>query len=52
MIRKLLCIFLLTAATTAQAQLLPGMWRGVLQLNDSTELPFNFEVSAPARPKS
>lgn len=50
MIRKLLCIFLLTAAVTAQAQLLPGMWRGVLQLNDSTELPFNFEVSAPGRP--
>lgn len=29
---------------TAQNNLSTGMWRGVLQLNDSTELPFNFEV--------
>lgn len=50
MIRKLYFILLFTAAVNAQAQLLPGMWRGVLQLNDSTELPFNFEASAPGRP--
>ncbi len=48
--QTLFCTFFLAAALTAQAQLLPGMWRGVLQLNDSTELPFNFEASAPGRP--
>lgn len=36
----------------AQTELLkPGMWRGVLQLNDSTELPFSFSVIAGAAPK-
>ncbi|MBK5285474.1 MAG: TlpA family protein disulfide reductase, partial [Bacteroidia bacterium] len=28
--------------TTAQKMIHQGSWRGVLQLNDSTELPFNF----------
>jgi thiol-disulfide isomerase/thioredoxin len=28
----------------AQNKLQPGIWRGVLKLNDTTELPFNFEV--------
>src|SRR5437899_1493097 len=28
----------------AQSKLRTGLWRGVLTLNDSTQLPFNFEV--------
>jgi thiol-disulfide isomerase/thioredoxin len=27
-----------------QSDLRAGMWRGVLQLNDTTELPFNFQI--------
>lgn len=38
----MLVSFCLTA--TAQNKLSTGIWRGVLQLNDSTELPFNFEI--------
>ena len=30
--------------TFAKSGLKEGMWRGVLKLNDSTDLPFNFEV--------
>lgn len=30
--------------SNANAQLLPGMWRGELLLNDSTPLPFNFQA--------
>ncbi|MBK6446326.1 MAG: TlpA family protein disulfide reductase [Bacteroidetes bacterium] len=29
---------------SAPAQLLPGIWRGELSLNDTTVLPFNFQV--------
>ena len=29
-----------------------GMWRGVLQLNDSTELPFTFEIDYKTRASS
>ncbi|MBL0256294.1 MAG: TlpA family protein disulfide reductase [Bacteroidetes bacterium] len=29
---------------SASAQLLPGIWRGELSLNDTTVLPFNFQV--------
>ena len=29
---------------SAPAQLLPGIWRGELSLNDTTTLPFNFQV--------
>ena len=29
---------------SASAQLLPGIWRGELSLNDTTTLPFNFQV--------
>lgn len=50
MIRNLFCALFLLAGATLQAQLLPGTWRGVLQLNDSVQLPFNFEASAPGRP--
>ncbi|MFN8714587.1 MAG: TlpA disulfide reductase family protein [Bacteroidota bacterium] len=51
-IRKLSGLLLLAAgimfaneSAAQQAELLkPGMWRGVLQLNDTTELPFTFSV--------
>src|SRR5437868_15038097 len=39
----LIFLFFLTGAADAST-LRPGSWRGVLQLNDSTELPFIFEV--------
>lgn len=38
-------IFLFTAITsTAASRIKEGVWRGVLQLNDSMQLPFNFET--------
>jgi thiol-disulfide isomerase/thioredoxin len=40
-----LLIFLLIKTTLyAQQPISTGAWRGVLKLNDSTELPFNFEI--------
>lgn len=45
---KKICIALILTGictnATAQNKLNTGIWRGVLQLNDSTELPFNFEI--------
>jgi hypothetical protein len=41
--RKILFLFLAFPLTlSAQKMIHQGQWRGVLQLNDSTELPFNF----------
>jgi thiol-disulfide isomerase/thioredoxin len=38
-------LFLFSAySVSAKSSLMTGIWRGVLKLNDSTELPFNFEV--------
>jgi thiol-disulfide isomerase/thioredoxin len=37
-----LILFTLPFAVPAQKMIHQGQWRGVLQLNDSTELPFNF----------
>jgi thiol-disulfide isomerase/thioredoxin len=46
--RTLLAYFLtflfLANSIVAQNALKPDIWRGILKLNDSTELPFNFEV--------
>jgi peroxiredoxin len=39
-------LFLLKGLNAQEANLHTGIWRGVLQLNDSTELPFNFKISA------
>jgi peroxiredoxin len=39
----LLCSLLVLPASASQ-KLSEGMWRGILQLNDSMQLPFNFEV--------
>ena len=39
---------LFTPGSFAQHTLKSGIWRGVLTLNDSTELPFNFEVKNSA----
>jgi thiol-disulfide isomerase/thioredoxin len=44
-IRILLFFVLLTTGNAAFARMAAGPWRGVLQLNDSTELPFLFDVS-------
>lgn len=42
-LRKTLLVFLvLPLGIHAQKMIHQGQWRGVLQLNDSTELPFNF----------
>src|SRR5262245_8158829 len=42
--RRVLFLILITLpfASFAQKMIHEGQWRGVLQLNDSTELPFNF----------
>ncbi|HET6226809.1 MAG TPA: TlpA disulfide reductase family protein [Bacteroidia bacterium] len=41
----ILLVFLLTGISIhAQQPINTGVWRGVLKLNDSTELPFNFEM--------
>jgi len=41
--RKILFLFIAFPLTlSAQKMIHQGQWRGVLQLNDSTELPFNF----------
>jgi peroxiredoxin len=45
----MLCVFFVAMNVSAQSQqgscaVQTGMWRGVLKLNDSTELPFNFEI--------
>ncbi len=37
-------LFSIFNSVFAEAQLPTGMWRATLTLNDSTELPFNFEV--------
>lgn len=39
-----LLFFINVACSQATVPLKIGIWRGALQLNDSTELPFNFEV--------
>lgn len=39
----------LSSALFSQGTLKIGIWRGVLQLNDSTELPFNFEIKKTAQ---
>ncbi len=44
-VRILLFSILLTTGNSAFARMAAGSWRGVLQLNDSTELPFLFDVS-------
>src|SRR5437868_9783548 len=43
-LKKILFIILTACPFVASAQKMihEGQWRGVLQLNDSTELPFNF----------
>jgi thiol-disulfide isomerase/thioredoxin len=43
-ITLVISLLFFTAFTVAQSTLYAGIWRGVLKLNDSTELPFNFEV--------
>ena len=40
----LLISLLFTTGISAQRPINTGIWRGVLKLNDSTELPFNFEI--------
>jgi thiol-disulfide isomerase/thioredoxin len=40
----LLFILLCSHVHAKDAALKTGIWRGILQLNDSTQLPFNFEV--------
>jgi len=40
----LLGFVLLSYISVAQQLINTGIWRGVLKLNDSTELPFNFEI--------
>jgi thiol-disulfide isomerase/thioredoxin len=40
--RVLLILFTFPLSLPAQKMIHQGQWRGVLQLNDSTELPFNF----------
>src|SRR4051812_46844022 len=37
-----LILFIFPFVAPAQKMIHQGQWRGVLQLNDSTELPFNF----------
>lgn len=44
-VRIFILCFLLCAGNTAFARMAAGSWRGVLQLNDTTELPFLFDVS-------
>ena len=40
----LIVSLLVTAVISAQHPINVGVWRGVLKLNDSTELPFNFTI--------
>ena len=40
----LIGLIFLTTIIHAQPAINTGIWRGVLKLNDSTELPFNFEI--------
>ena len=40
-------LFLATNLFALKSSLYTGVWRGVLQLNDTTELPFNFEIKQP-----
>lgn len=44
-VRIFILCSLLCAGNTAFARMAAGSWRGVLQLNDTTELPFLFDVS-------
>lgn len=44
-VRFLLFFILLTTGTSVFGRMAAGTWRGVLQLNDSTDLPFLFDVS-------
>jgi thiol-disulfide isomerase/thioredoxin len=37
-------LFFVTVSFSQKSNLQTGIWRGTLQLNDSTELPFNFDV--------
>jgi thiol-disulfide isomerase/thioredoxin len=37
-------LFFVNASVAQKNSLRVGIWRGVLQLNDSTQLPFNFDV--------
>jgi len=39
-------LLLFNFSATAQGSLKQGIWRGVLKLNDTTELPFNFVVNS------
>lgn len=42
----------INALVAQQPELLkPGMWRGVLKLNDTTDLPFSFSVVPGAKPQ-
>ncbi|HRH67762.1 MAG TPA: TlpA family protein disulfide reductase, partial [Bacteroidia bacterium] len=42
--KKLLFIPFLLCYCSSYAQLLPGIWRGEITLNDTTALPFNFQA--------
>lgn len=44
LIRILFVFVLLSSTLTAKDLLREGKWRGVLQMNDTTELPFTFEI--------
>jgi len=44
----LIAFLLFTTILQAQQSINTGIWRGVLKLNDSTELPFNFEIKKDA----
>jgi thiol-disulfide isomerase/thioredoxin len=43
-ITLVISLLFFTSTSIAQSNLKTGIWRGVLKLNDTTELPFNFEV--------
>jgi len=39
-------LFFISATAQIHLQITKGIWRGVLQLNDSVQLPFNFELKS------